>query len=299
MAALSQLWYFSYRHHLSYNIRQWLLRLSGLKEQSVDSVVIPCFGIKYVEEATLSAHFAVQNISNLLEAVIVTDQPASEFTFSSDKIRIATVEPGSCPVPAYQRIWHSRIIKIMAPLKARGDVILMIDSDLMLLRDVVVNLGENIVLGTFRKGKMSFKIKGVDVSFPEMKWVRRPHLKTHLNGAFLVANRSTWDTLCPVWLKIFESLWGRAQCLDRPPTDQLPLAIALDQLKMESGDLGIWANWPVPKIIGGTKAKIPMEVIGAHAGHPLSEYHKLLENRDAELEFMHHLETRKLRYQAD
>lgn len=296
MASFSQIWYFTYRHGLAYRVRQWLHRISELKERSIDSVVIPCLGSKYVDEATLSANFAVNSLSRLLEVVIVTDQSAKEFTLSSDKIRVVTVNPGSCPIPAFHNVWLSRMIKLSAPLQARGDIVLMIDSDLMLLRDFTVNIGSDTILGTFRPGKMAYKIKDIGISFPEMKGVKRPHMKDHLNGAFLVAHRNTWEKLCPEWLTLFVGIWGRAQCADRAPTDQLPLAIAMERLKLVSGDLGILANWPVPKIIGGKKARIPRDVIGSHAGHPLSEYKKLLKDRDAELEFMHHTETRKLRY---
>ncbi|MBF0370503.1 MAG: hypothetical protein HQL52_13705 [Magnetococcales bacterium] len=297
MAAFSQVWYFTPRHRLIYRWRNSLMkRLGRFSERPIDSVVIPCYGEKYVEEASLSAFFAHRSMPGLKEIRIVTDQPASAFTIDSHKIHVDTLILPPAPVPAFQNIWQSRIVKIQAPLQCQGPMILMVDSDLMILKDFQVPVTPNTIMGSFRTGKMAFKLKGLPHRFPEMRLVRRPHLKTHLNGAFLAADREIWQQLSPLWLDLFQSIWGRVKSTERPPTDQLPLAIALDRLGLNSGDLGFWANWPVAKEIGGQTAPIPREVIGAHAGFPLSEYQKLLKNRDAPLTFQDQQVTRKVRY---
>ncbi len=46
---------------------------------AVDSIVIPCTGADFVEEALLSATFAERYASDVSEIVIVSDQPESAF----------------------------------------------------------------------------------------------------------------------------------------------------------------------------------------------------------------------------
>lgn len=71
----------------------------------------------------------------------------------------------------------------------------------------------------------------------------------------------------------------------QPPTDQLPLAAMLDTLDIRSINRGEWMNWQVAKRIGGTPSVIPPQVVGAHGGFPLSEWHKYLHSRDTPLLF--------------
>ena len=281
------------KHGKNYN--QWLNTAAGQQMQPVDSVIIPCYGSSYVEEATLSAWFAQNSLPHAKEVVIVSDQPAENFGDLPEKVRVATVDVERSSRPAYDAIWHSRLLKINAPLQAKGQLIAIIDSDLMVLRDFTVTPPPNTLLGTFRAGRMAAKIKGLGEEQKFLKGSRRPFLETHINSGFLVADRTTWARLCPEWTKLFISMW--TSVVDRPPTDQLPLAVALDKLEMMTGDLGILANWPVSKQIGGKTASIPRDVIGAHGGFPLSEYEKLKLDRDASLSFRDQNYTRKARYQ--
>lgn len=263
--------------------------------QAVDSIVIPCYGADYVTEAKLAARFAAQSQPKVKEIILVTDQPSAAFGHMPEKVRIMTETLPLTDRPAYQAIWQSRLLKIMAPLKAVGPIVLMIDSDLMLLREFTVTLYPDTLLGSFRAGRMAAKLKGINREFPEMRGTRRPFLETHINSGFLVAQRQTWKRLCPIWLELFLSIWTGVH--DRLSTDQLPLAIALDKTGLLTGDLGILANWPVSKQIGGRTAPIPRDVIGAHGGLPLSEYEKLLVDRDAPLSFYDLHYACKIRYQ--
>lgn len=62
----------------------------------------------------------------------------------------------------------------------------------------------------------------------------------------------------------------------------LALAAMLD---IRSINLGEWMNWPAAKRIGGTPSVIPPQVVGAHGGFPLSEWHKYLHSHDTPLLF--------------
>jgi hypothetical protein len=263
--------------------------------QAVDSIVIPCYGAGYVTEAILAARFADRSQVKAREILIVTDQPAAAFGALPDKVQIITTPPPTADRSAYKATWQSRVLKITAPLKASGETVLMIDSDLMLLRELTVMLYPNTLLGSFRKGRMAAKLKDVKRDFPEMRGVRRPFLETHINSGFLVAYRATWEQLCPLWLELFLSIWTGVH--DRLPTDQIALAIALDKAGLLTGDLGILANWPVTKQTGGRTMPIPRDVIGAHGGFPLGEYEKLLLDRDAPLTFLNFDQLNQIRYE--
>lgn len=275
--------------------RDWLSANPGHLKRHVDSVVITCYGANYVGEAVLSAWFAHSSLPHAKEVIIVSDQPSETFGKLPERVRVETVDLPPSSRAAYDAIWNSRLLKLNAPLKAKGPFIAMIDSDLMLLRDFTVAIAPNTLLGTFRSGRMAVKVKGLSKESALLRGTRRPFLETHINGGFLVANRETWEHLCPLWTEIFLSLW--LEIIDRPPTDQLPLAMALDKLGILTGDLGILYNWPVSKQIGGKTAPIPREVISAHGGFPLDEYEKLKKNRDAVLSFHDQNYTRKVRYQ--
>ena len=118
---------------------------------------------------------------------------------------------------------------------------------------------------------------------------------------FSALSRSTIsypNRLSPAWLANFIGIWSKLPD-SQPPTDQLPLCCSLDHLGLATVDLGDWVNWPVSKQIGGTKASVPSEVIGAHGGFPLSEWRRYLENPGCALTFIGQAETRKLRYLRD
>ncbi len=53
------------------------------------------------------------------------------------------------------------------------------------------------------------------------------------------------------------------------------------------------------KCIGGTPSVMPRQVIGAHGGFPLSEWHKYLHSRETPLLFKPQTYTRKVRYLSD
>ncbi|MEI8341808.1 MAG: hypothetical protein WCH43_09780, partial [Verrucomicrobiota bacterium] len=259
--------------------------------------VIPCTGAKYVEEGILAANFAARNLPEVKEIILATDQPGSAFSGLPDRAIVKTCPHRvTCPRD-FEAIWQSRIIKIQAPLLARYDVVMLMDSDMNLLRDFRVRILPGAILGSFRKGKMVSKLKNFGGEIPEMKDTRRVYYKTHLNSAFLVAHRETWAKLIEQWLKLYESIWNTIPS-GPPPTDQLPLCIALDRLGLKTVDLGPWVNWPVSKKIGGRPGRIPSEVIGAHGGFPLEEWEIYLKDPGAELSFHGQDYTRKERYKG-
>ena len=291
-----------YRHILSrHNLPYAKTLTAGMPKNSVTSVVIPSTGADYIEESCLCAEFADKFATELQEIVIVTDQDASQFRTLPEKVRIVTLSPETKSGDyRYKQIYLSRLIKLMAPLQARTDGILMIDSDLNLLKMPEIQLHENHIYSSFRQGKMIAKLDGCDpASIPAYyKDSVRPYIVDHVNGAFLAATRKTWERLCPLWIMFFRDTWNILPD-NQPPTDQLPLAAMLDTLDIQSVNLGDWMNWPVSKKIGGTPSVIPKEVIGAHGGFPLSEWQKYLASPDNELLFKGQDYTRKVRYLTD
>lgn len=270
-------------------------------ETPVTSIVIPCTGADFIEEAELSALFASRYASQAEEIVIVSDQPAALFRNLPPKTRVVTLTvPDREESYRYRQIYRSRLIKLQAPLQAQTDGILMIDSDLNLLQMPEINMKAGHIYSSFRQGKMIAKL---DKAAPEKRpayYSRtvRPYLVDHVNGAFLAATRQSWKRICPLWLTLFQDTW---ELMDdsQPPTDQLPLAALLDLLDLKTVNLGEWMNWPVSKRIGGQEAMIPKEVIGAHGGFPLSEWQKYLQAADAPLLFKGQDYTRKVRYLTD
>jgi len=176
----------------------------------------------------------------------------------------------------------------------------MIDSDLMLLREPQLPWHEWGIAGSFRIGQMisKFKRSGVKKMPIPLKGTCRPYLTDHLNGAFLAARKSVWEKLSPLWIQYYKTIWSHLPD-NQPPTDQLPLTCALDHLKLTTLNAGDDINWPVSKRIGGQHAQIPMTVIGAHGGLPLSEWKKYRQNRNANLSFVDSQTTRKVRYHMD
>lgn len=267
----------------------------------VTSVVIPCTGADFIEEAKLSALFASRFAPAVEEIVIVSDQSAEAFGDLPEKTRVVTLEvPLREESYRYKQIYRSRLIKIQAPLYAKTEGVLMIDSDLNLLQMPDINvLGEHLY-ASFRQGKMAAKLANT----PEEKrpayyrQTLRPSFQDHVNSAFLIATRATWKRLCPLWLAMFKDTW---EMLDdsQPPTDQLPLAALLDLLDFKTVNLGDWVNWPVSKKIGGAAATIPKEVVGAHGGFPLAEWQKYLQSPETPLTFKGQDYTRKVRYLTD
>lgn len=283
------------RHNLAYQQKE----VQG--QVPVTSIVIPCTGADFVEEAKLSALFASRFAPAAEEIVIVSDQSAEQFGELPVKTRVVTLDvPLREESYRYKQIYRSRLIKIQAPLHARTNGILMIDSDLNLLQMPAINMLDNHLYSSFRQGRMSAKL----MNAPEQNrpaYYRnsiRPFMQDHVNSAFLVATKSTWQRLCPLWLAMFKDTW---EMLDdsQPPTDQLPLAALLDLLDFKTVNLGDWVNWPVSKKIGGTTAVIPEEVVGAHGGFPLAEWQKYLQSSRSELSFKGQDYTRKVRYLTD
>ena len=268
---------------------------------AVDSVVIPCTGADYIEEAVLSAEFASRFATQVKEIVIVSDQPASAFPTLPAKVRVATLDvPHREESYRYKQIYRSRLIKLQAPLQAQGNGILMIDSDLNLLQAPNINLHEHYLYSSFRQGKMIAKLADApqDRVPAYYRTAIRPYFQDHVNGAYLAASRRTWQRICPLWLTLFQDTWELMND-SQPPTDQLPLAALLDLLDIRTINLGEWANWPVSKRIGGQAAVIPSEVIGAHGGFPLSEWQKYLQDPTQPLTFKGQDYTRKVRYLTD
>ncbi|WP_065648430.1 glycosyltransferase family A protein [Pantoea eucrina] len=267
----------------------------------VTSVVIPCAGEDYIEEALLSACFASRFATSITEIVIVSDQPATKFGELPAKTRVATLTiPHREESYRYKQIYRSRLIKLQAPLQASGDAVLMIDSDLNLLKDPALSLREGHLYSSFREGRMIAKLENAaEEQIPAYyKPAIRPYLVDHVNGAYLAATRQTWKRICLLWLTLFQDTWELMND-NQPPTDQLPLSALLDMLDLVTVNLGEWANWPVSKRIGGTAAVIPPEVIGAHGGFPLSEWQKYLQDPAQPLQFKGQDYTRKVRYLTD
>ncbi|MEM6162432.1 hypothetical protein AAH446_18085 [Erwinia sp. P6884] len=283
------------RHNIAYQNRD----VQG--EVPVTSVVIPCTGVDFIEEAKLSALFAARFAPGAEEIVIVSDRSAEEFGELPAKTRVVTlVVPFREENYRYKQIYRSRLIKLQAPLQAKTEGILMIDSDLNLLKMPEIRMHDGHIYSSFRQGKMIAKL----MNAPEQNrpaYYRnsvRPFIVDHVNGAFLAATRQTWKRICPLWLTLFQDTW---ELMDdsQPPTDQLPLAALLDLLDIKTVNLGDWMNWPVSKKIGGSTAVIPEEVVGAHGGFPLSEWQKYLESAATPLTFEGQDYTRKVRYLTD
>lgn len=267
----------------------------------VTSVVIPCTGEDYIEEAELCALFAARYAPGVEEIVIVTDQPAEKFSRLAEKTRVVTLAmPHREETYRYKQIYRSRLIKLSAPLQATTDGILMIDSDLNLLQMPDIRMHPGHLYSSFRQGKMIAKLASAPAANVPAYYARsvRPYLEDHVNGAFLAATRQTWKRICPLWLTLFQDTW---ELMDdsQPPTDQLPLATLLDILDIRTVNLGDWMNWPVSKKIGGQTAVVPKDVVGAHGGFPLSEWQKYLQSADTPLSFRGQDYTRKVRYLTD
>ncbi len=268
---------------------------------TVDSIVIPCTGADYIEEAVLSAEFASRCGETIKEIVIVSDQPAAAFPALPARVRVVTLEvPHREESYRYKQIYRSRLIKLQAPLQATGEGILMIDSDLNLLKTPDIHIKEHHLYSSFRQGKMIAKLADApaDKIPAYYKNTIRPYLQDHVNGAYLAASKQTWQRICPLWLTLFNDTWVLMSD-NQPPTDQLPLAALLDLLDIRTVNLGEWANWPVSKRIGGQSAVIPADVVGAHGGFPLSEWQKYLEDPTQPLRFKGQDYTRKVRYLTD
>lgn len=287
--------YIRSRHNLSYQNKEVQGKIP------VTSIVIPCTGADYVEEAKLSALFASRFALHAEEIVIVADQKSEQFGELPAKTRVVTLDvPMREEGYRYKQIYRSRLIKLQAPLQAATEGVLMIDSDLNLLKMPDIQMNDGHIYASFRQGKMIAKL----VNTPEKNrpaYYRnsfRPYLADHVNGAFLAATRRTWKRICPLWLTLFQDTW---ELMDdsQPPTDQLPLAALLDMLDLKTVNLGEWMNWPVSKKIGGSTAAIPTEVVGAHGGFPLSEWQKYLDSAKAPLTFRGQDYTRKVRYMTD
>jgi len=283
------------RHNLPYD-------QTGVQgDVTVTSVVIPCTGADYIEEAKLSATFAARFATQAEEIVIVSDQPAAAFGELPAKTRVATLEvPHREANYRYKQIYRSRLIKLQAPLQARGDGILMIDSDLNLLKMPDIRMRPGHLYSSFRQGKMIAKLEGAPEEAIPAYYLPsiRPYLVDHVNGAYLAATRAVWQRISPLWLTLFNDTWNLMND-SQPPTDQLPLAVLLDMLDLKTVNLGEWANWPVSKKMGGQSAVIPAEVVGAHGGFPLSEWQKYLRDPRQPLTFKGQDYTRKVRYLTD
>lgn len=283
------------RHNLSYS------QAEAQGSVPVTSIVIPCTGADFIEEAKLSALFAERFATQAEEIVIVSDQPVADFGQLPAKTRVVTLDvPHREASYRYKQIYRSRLIKLQAPLQAKGEGILMIDSDLNLLKMPDIQMKSGHLYSSFRQGKMIAKLEGAanEVVPAYYKTSIRPYLVDHVNGAYLAATREVWQRISPLWMTLFNDTWNLMND-SQPPTDQLPLAALLDMLDIKTVNLGEWANWPVSKKIGGLAAVIPAEVVGAHGGFPLSEWQKYLEDPHQPLTFKGQDYTRKVRYLTD
>lgn len=269
----------------------------GRVPRQVESIVIPCSGSGYVAEARLCAEFAAEN-SGAGEILIVSDQPAASFGSLPSKVGVRQLDIPSQVVPEghpYANIWRSRWIKLSAPLQSSGSTVLMIDSDLLLLRKVELICMDGMLLGTLYRGKIGHRMKKHLKVVPELGRASRLWVKWHVNGGFLFAGRSEWERLIPRWHHHYKGIWTALP--GETPVDQIPLVMALEETGLRTGDLGIWYNWSVSKRMGGRPGVLPSEVIGAHGGFPLSEWDKYRINREAEMNFLGEDYTRKVRYQ--
>lgn len=271
-------------------------RWAGEPATTPGSVVIPCSGTGYVEEAALSARFASEH-SGAEEVLVVTDQPGGSFGPLPPRVEVRTLTMVDGETPRehpFASIWKSRWIKMAAPLEASRPVVLMIDSDLLLLKEARISAMEGVIQGTMFRGKIGHRMKKHQGAVPELRRSPRLWVKWHVNGGFLAARRATWERLCPRWRFHYRALWTRLP--DEMPVDQIPLVMAMDELRIATADLGVDYNWSVPKRIGGRPAIIPESVIGAHGGFPLSEWEKYRADRQAVLNFRGEDYTRKARY---
>jgi hypothetical protein len=247
------------------------------------------------------AEFAARFAPEVREIVIVSDQHAEAFGRLPGKARVATIVVAEREETyRYRQIYRSRLIKLQAPLQARTDGILMIDSDLNLLKSPGFHIEPRTLYGTFRQSRLIDKLADApgDTAPAYYRDTVRPFLVDHVNGSFLAATRQTWRRICWLWLALYQDTWG--SLVDtQPPTDQLPLAAVLDLLDLRTVDLGAWFSWPVSIRIGGTSSTIPKEVVGAHGGFPLSEWQKYLSSPDTLLRFEGQQYTRMVRYMTD
>ncbi|HVY69975.1 MAG TPA: hypothetical protein VHH73_08600 [Verrucomicrobiae bacterium] len=272
--------------------------LARVPERDVESVVIPCVGAKYVAEARLCARFAARNLPAAREIIIATDQPPADFGELPAPARVEQVRIPAAEIPdghPFANIWHSRLMKLRAPLLARHDVVLMIDSDLLLLRSFRVPVAPGVVYGTLFRGKIGHRMKKHLAVAPELRAASRLWVRYHINGGFLLADGGTWQALSERWTGNYQRLWHKLPA--ETPVDQIPLVQSLDELGILTVDLGPWHNWSVPKRAGGITAPLPPEVIGAHGGFPLSEWERYWGNPQAALSFLGEDYTRKTRYQ--
>jgi len=271
----------------------------GIERKPVKSIVIPVVGADYVEEAKVAVIFADRFCPDAEEIVVVGDQLGEAFGPLPSRTRVVNVEvDDQVPVDhAYSTIYKSRVTKLMAPLEAQCDSVLMIDADMVMLQQLNVPLLDGCMYGSFRHGGMQQKLKKAGRKFrlTELRGTTRPYLKYHLNSAFLAGSLSTWHKVSKLWLQYYHGIWGVLPD-NQPPTDQLPLCCVLDHLDIRSIETGFWTNWPVSKQIGGRPARVPNQVISAHGGFPVSEWYRYLEDPDAELEFIDSNQTRKIRY---
>lgn len=95
-------------------------------------------------------------------------------------------------------------MKLNAPLQARGEGVLMIDSDLNLLKMPEIKMADMHIYSSFRQGKMIAKLDGAPAEkVPAYyKETVRPYLVDHVNGAFLAATKRR-RRICPLWLTLF------------------------------------------------------------------------------------------------
>ncbi len=287
------------RWHIPHAWWERLARWQALPARPIESIVIPCAGAAYVEEGKLCAAFAARHMTEAREIVLATDQPAEAFGSLPRNVRVETMALPAEDIPAAQEfplIWRSRLIKLQAPLRARRDPILMIDSDLMLLKSFRATVVPGAIYGSLYRGKIGHRLKPYRRELPDVRRSPRVWVKYHLNGGLLLADRATWRQLSPLWLRCYQELWRRLPA-HLAPVDQIPLVMALDALRFLTIDLGPNVNWSVPKRIGDQEVVLPGEVIGAHGGFPLSEWEKYLQNPRSRLCFKGESYTRKVRYQ--
>ncbi|HEX5477384.1 MAG TPA: hypothetical protein VFX09_05975, partial [Burkholderiales bacterium] len=195
----------------------------------VESLVIPAVGEDYADEGALAARFAGRFYPGLREIVIVSDLGPSAFPDLPSRARVATIDVNAL-MPrehAYSAIFKSRLVKVLAPLQASHERVVITDSDLVILKSFCVPFADGCLMGSFRQGRLISKVRDSGAGAPsELAGTYRPYLREHLNSAFLAATQRTWEKLIPSWLGAFIGIWAKLPD-NQPPTDQLPLACVL------------------------------------------------------------------------
>ncbi|MDX6766404.1 MAG: hypothetical protein SFU85_06400 [Candidatus Methylacidiphilales bacterium] len=266
---------------------------SGLKS----AVVIPCVGEDYAKEGELASHHARKALPDEVEVRLVTNLPREAFGNLQSGVVHDCIKLPASDRSHYRQLWQSRMVKISAPLRSTADLVLMIDSDLMLLQCPVIELESRALCGVFRSGRAFSRIKELKKRCGLPGLSDRNYRMKHMNSGFLAASRETWKILVPYWVGAYQKYWDVVDCKGWPPTDQVALNTAIDSSGILETSLSIWHNWPVSKHWNDDMSQIPKNVIGAHGGFPLSEWERRILDPNSSLAFQTQANTRISRYE--